>query len=87
MIRLDPLIEGYLDYKKDVNKIAPGTLRDIRSSLNRVMRQLQPVRPDVPLWQLSFEDYLRYVELERQTRRLAARPSSVALSAIGRSSE
>jgi integrase/recombinase XerD len=66
MIRLDPLIEGYLDYKKDVNKIAPGTLRDIRSSLNRVMRQLQPVRPDVPLWQLSFEDYLRYVELERQ---------------------
>lgn len=66
MTRLDPLIEGYLDYKKDVNKVAPGTLRDIRSSLNRVMRQLQLVRPDVPLWQLSFEDYLRYVELERQ---------------------
>jgi len=66
MIRLDPLIEGYLDYKKDVNKIAPGTLRDIRSSLNRVLRQLQAVRPDVPLWKLSFEDYLRYVELERQ---------------------
>ena len=66
MTRLDPLIEGYLDYKKDVNKVAPGTLRDIRSSLNRVIRQLQLVRPEVPLWQLSFEDYLRYVELERQ---------------------
>lgn len=66
MTRLDPLIEGYLDYKKDVNKVAPGTLRDIRSSLNRVLRQLQQVRPDVPLWRLSFEDYLRYVELERQ---------------------
>ncbi len=66
MTRLDPLIEGYLDYKKDVNKVAPGTLRDIRSSLNRVLRQLQQVQPDVPLWQLSFEDYLRYVELERQ---------------------
>ncbi len=66
MTRLDPLIEGYLDYKKDVNKVAPGTLKDIRSSLNRVLRQLQHVQPDVPLWRLSFEDYLRYVELERQ---------------------
>jgi integrase/recombinase XerD len=66
MNRLDPLIEGYLDYKMDVNKVAPGTLKDIRSSLNRVLRQLQAVRPDVPLWQLSFEDFLRYVELERQ---------------------
>ena len=66
MTRFDPLIEGYLDYKKDVNKVAPGTLRDIRCSLNRVMRQMQYVRPDVSLWQLSFEDYLRYVELERQ---------------------
>lgn len=74
MTRLDPLIEGYLDYKKDVNKVAPGTLRDIRSSLNRVLRQMQLLRPDVPLWQLSFEDFLRYVELERQAE---ASPSCI----------
>lgn len=66
MTRLDPLIEGYLEYKKDVNKVAIGTVKDIRCSLRRVTRQMQLVRPDVPLWKLSFEDYLRYVELERE---------------------
>jgi site-specific recombinase XerD len=68
MTRLDPLVEGYLDYKKDVNKVAHGTVRDIRCSLRRVARQMQHIRPDVPLWQVSFEDFLRYVELERQTQ-------------------
>jgi integrase/recombinase XerD len=66
MNRLDPLIEGYLEYKQDVNKVAPATVRDIRCSLRRVERQLQQIRPDVPLWQLALEDYLRYVALERQ---------------------
>lgn len=69
MIRQDALIEGYLSYKKDVNKVAPGTLRDIRCSLNRVARIAQSVRPDVQLWQLSLEDYLRYIELERHAQR------------------
>ena len=66
MERFDALIEGYLAYKKDVNKLAPGTHRDIRCSLRRVIKQVQFVRPDTPLWQLSLEDYTRYVELERQ---------------------
>ena len=66
MQRFDALIEGYLAYKKDVNKLAPGTLRDIRCSLRRVIKQMQAIRPEVPLWQLSLEDFTRYVELERQ---------------------
>jgi len=66
MQRFDALIEGYLAYKKDVNKLAPGTLRDIRCSLRRVIKQTQHIRPDKTLWQLSLEDYTRYVELERQ---------------------
>ncbi len=66
MERFNALIEGYLAYKKDVNKLAPGTIRDIRCSLRRVIKQVQFVRPDTPLWQLSLEDYTRYVELERQ---------------------
>lgn len=66
MQRFDTLIEGYLAYKKDVNKLAPGTLRDIRCSLRRVIKQTQLIRPDKTLWQLSLEDYTRYVELERQ---------------------
>lgn len=74
MTRLDPLIAGYLDYKQDVNKVKYSTVKDIRCSLRRVIRQMQQLRPDVPLWQLSFEDYLRYVELER---REGASPSCI----------
>lgn len=74
MTRLDPLIEGYLDYKQDVNKVAPGTVRDIRCSLRRIARQMQHLRAEVPLWHLSFEDFLRYVELERQA---GASPRSI----------
>jgi integrase/recombinase XerD len=66
MTRLDALIAGYLEYKKDVNKVAPRTLTDIRCSLNRVSRKMQSLKPDMPLWKLSFEDYLRYIELERE---------------------
>lgn len=66
MNRLDTLIAGYLAYKKDVNKLVPGTIRDIRSSLNRVLRMMQTIRPELPLWQLSLADFVRYVELERQ---------------------
>ena len=43
----------------------------LRCSLNRVTRQMQQVRPDVPLWKLSFEDFLRYVELERDALEVA----------------
>mgnify|MGYP001818810954 CR=1 FL=1 len=68
MERFDTLIEGYLAYKKDVNKLAPGTLRDIRCSLRRVIKQMQHVRPDTPLWKLSLEDFTRYVELEREMK-------------------
>lgn len=74
MQRFDALIEGYLAYKKDVNKLAPGTLRDIRCSLRRVIRQARNVRPDTPLWKLSLADFTRYVELERQTE---ARPRCI----------
>lgn len=66
MERFDSLIEGYLAYKKDVNRLAPGTLRDIRCSLRRVIKQVQHIRRDTPLWKLSLEEFTRYVELERQ---------------------
>jgi hypothetical protein len=45
MERFDALIEGYLAYKNVVNKLAPGTLRDIRCSLRRVMRTVAGMRP------------------------------------------
>jgi len=65
---LDTLIEGYLGYKRDVSRVTPGTLRDVRSSLTRIVRRMGEIRPDVPLWRLRLEDFLRYVELEREAR-------------------
>ena len=62
------MIEGFLAYTPDVNTLAPGTLRDIRCSLRRVIKQMQHVRPDTPLWKLSLEDFTRYVELEREVK-------------------
>jgi site-specific recombinase XerD len=64
-MKLDALIEGYLAYKQEVARLAPGTIRDIRCSLTRVVRTMQRLRRDVPLWQLSLHDYLQYVEEER----------------------
>ena len=43
--RLDALIEGYIGYKQDVARLAPGTIRDIRCSLVRVVRTMQRLRP------------------------------------------
>jgi site-specific recombinase XerD len=72
MNRLDALIEGYLAYKRDVNRVAAGTLRDIRCSLARVVRTMNGIKPNVPLWQLTLEDYLRYVEAERHVQASSA---------------
>ena len=75
MHRLDALIEGYLAYKQDVSRVAPGTVRDIRCSLARVARTMAELKPEVPLWHLRLEDYLRYVEHERAAQ---ATPACIA---------
>jgi len=66
MSRQDTLIEGYLSYKKEVNRVAPGTLRDIRCSIKRVVTTLEQLKPGVDLWKLSLDDFLGYVEAERE---------------------
>lgn len=68
MLHLDALIEGYLAYKLDVARLVPASVRDIRCSLTRIVRTMRQIRPDVPLWQLSLQDYLRYVEEERRAQ-------------------
>lgn len=75
MHRLDALIEGYLAYKQDVARVAPGTLRDIRCSLARVARTMSELKHEVPLWHLTLEDFLRYVEHEREAK---ATPACIA---------
>jgi site-specific recombinase XerD len=67
--RLDPLIEGYLDYLTSVARKSPGTVVDVRCTLRHVCKVMESISPGVPLWKLSLNDYLRWLEQERQSRR------------------
>ncbi|MGH7603538.1 MAG: tyrosine-type recombinase/integrase [Gemmatimonadaceae bacterium] len=61
-----PLIEGYLSYLDKVGRKAPRTIVDVRCTLRRVTTQMEGVRPGVELWHFSLEDYLHWLEAERQ---------------------
>ena len=60
---MDPLIEGYLSYLAKVGRKTPRTIIDVRCTLRRAIAGLAS---DVPLWQLKLEDYLHWLEAERQ---------------------
>lgn len=58
-----PLIEGYLGYLDKVGRKTPRTIIDVRCTLRRALRGLHT---DTPLWHLKLEDYLRWLEAERE---------------------
>jgi integrase/recombinase XerD len=66
---LDPLIDGYLSYLDKVSRKSPRTIVDVRCTLRRVVAGLAHRRPGVDLWRLSLEDYLHWLEAERQLGR------------------
>lgn len=68
---LDPLIEGYLSYLDKVGRKTARTIIDVRCTLRRVVVRLATARPGVPLWSLSLEDFLHWMERERQSGRTA----------------
>jgi integrase/recombinase XerD len=61
--QMDPLIEGYLSYLDKVGRKTPRTIIDVRCTLRRAIAGM---RPGVSLWHLELEDYLRWLEAERQ---------------------
>lgn len=61
---MDPLIEGYLSYLDKVGRKTPRTIIDIRCTLRRARSGLLT---DVPLWRLRLEDYLHWLEAERES--------------------
>jgi site-specific recombinase XerD len=61
---MDPLIEGYLGYLDKVGRRTPRTIIDVRCTLRRAVSGL---RSDVSLWHLQLEDFLHWLEAERQT--------------------
>jgi integrase/recombinase XerD len=66
---IDPLIEGYLSYLDKVGRKAPRTIIDVRCTLRRAIEGLERIRPNVDLWRLSLEDFLHWMERERQLGR------------------
>lgn len=71
MNTLDPLLEGYLSYLRDVGRKAPRTVIDVRCTLKRAADAFASRRPEVPLWKLTLEDYLHWFEAERSSGRSA----------------
>jgi integrase/recombinase XerD len=63
---LDPWIEGYLEYKLKVRRLAARSIVDVRCSLKRAHQKLGALRPGVPLWKLTLEDYLQWINQERE---------------------
>ena len=66
MYEQDSLIQGYLDYKLNVTRIAYGTMKDIRCSLKRVVRGMTDIAPDTVLWECKLSDFMAWIEGERQ---------------------
>jgi integrase/recombinase XerD len=63
---MDPLIEGYLSYLDKVGRKTARTIIDVRCTLRRAIAGFEQVRPGIELWHLKLEDYLRWLEQERQ---------------------
>jgi site-specific recombinase XerD len=66
---MDPLTEGYLSYLNQVGRKTPRTIIDVRCTLRRAIAGLERIRPGVDLWRLSLEDFLHWLEEERQLGR------------------
>jgi len=66
---LDPLIEGYLSYLDKVGRKTPRTIVDVRCTLRRAITGLERICPGVDLWHLTLQDYLHWLEDERQQSR------------------
>lgn len=63
---LDPLIEGYLDYQSKVRRLAHRSIIDMKCTLKRAVKHLEEVRPGVSLWKLTLEDYMSWVNRQRE---------------------
>lgn len=63
---LDPLVEGYLSYLRDVGRKAHGTVKDVRCTLRRLSEDMAVYRPGAVLWDLPLEAYLHWLEEQRR---------------------
>jgi len=52
-----------------VGRKTPRTVIDVRCTMGRVVRAMEEIRPGVALWRLRLQDYLEWLERERQAGR------------------
>ena len=69
---LDPLIEGYLKYLLDIKRLAHRSVIDARCSLKKVSAYMAAEKGDLPLWKAKLEDYLCWLNHERDLQRRPA---------------
>lgn len=69
---LDPWIEGYLAYLREVRRQTHRTVVDVRSTLKRAGEAFAATHPGAALWELELRDYLRWLERERAAGRTGA---------------
>jgi len=69
--RLEPLVEGYLDYQRDVRRRTARTVIDNRCTLKRVGEVLASQGHGRSIAKARLEDYLAWLETERQEGRSA----------------
>lgn len=72
MNALDPLIEGYLDYLLHVGRKAPRSVVDARCTVRGACAAFARRRPGVPLWKLTLQDYLHWLDEQRDAGRSSA---------------
>lgn len=60
-LELDPWLEGYLSYLRDVRRMRPRTIIDLRCTLKKVSTYMAVAHPDTPLWKLTLDDYLHWL--------------------------
>lgn len=63
---LDPWIEGYLSYLGEVRRMAPRTIVDTRCTMTKISEYMEGHRPGKPLWRLTLEDYLCWLNFQRE---------------------
>lgn len=62
---LDSVSEGYLDYLLNVGRKTHRTVIDVRCTLKGIGDEMDKSHPGVPLWKLTLEDYIHWVNERR----------------------
>lgn len=65
-VDLGPTIEGYLSYLTEVRRLSHRSIIDMRSTFKQAIETLRSIRPGFELWELSLDDYLKWIERGRQ---------------------